>query len=494
MKRFIVMAANMLAIAAFALIAVSCGDEESKDTAEISSVTVAPYRHTLRKGDTKILTATLLPLNCVKETVAWSSSDPNIATVSSTGEITGEVMGTGVGTAIVTASTSNGKTAACELTVMSIPLAGVTITPESAELVEGQKFQLTVEITTEPPTDYVFVPVWSSGNPAVATVSETGEVTAVSAGTATVTVIVEDLSASVEITVIPVVPLTGFTLSPGSKVTCFSGATIQFEAAPIPANTTEFAPVWTSSNSAVADISETGLLTTHIVGTTTVTVTSGNISKTVEVSVVSSAEGFFHGANAYWQFDDPLDFTKATIGRPLEAAGSGFTAVDGGVRVGIGSYFRAHHGIAANGGGNRVNEYTVLFDYRLTELTGGVWYGLIQTDLSNSGDSDIWIDSSNGRIGCEDRYSGNGAIPIENVNYHRIVVAVKLPEYKIYVDGVLVLNTTIGIDNERRSLDTNGVLFFADASGWDTDIDVSNIIVWDRALSESEVTALGGVE
>jgi hypothetical protein len=224
--------------------------------------------------------------------------------------------------------------------------------------------------------------------------------------------------------------------------------------------------------------------------------------KALSEAEVSSLGGVDEGekpllsVKAYWQFDDPSDFTKATTGQPLEAAGTGFTAVDGGVRVGIGSYYTARHGIAANGGGNRVNEYTVMFDYKLTELTGGVWYGLIQTDLNNSGDNDIWIDSSSGQIGCGDTgYSSGGAVPIENANYHRIVVSVKLPEYyKIYVDGVLKLNAASGTDNNRRSLDPNGVLLFADASGWDTDIDISNVAVWDRALSETEVTALGGVE
>ncbi|MDR2041112.1 MAG: Ig-like domain-containing protein, partial [Tannerella sp.] len=144
------------------------------------------------------LTATVLPDNATDKTVPWSSSHPDVATVSETGLVTA----VSEGTATITATTQNGeRTASCEVTVTvpTIPVASVTLDITEATLEVGVTQQLTATVFPENATDKTVS--WSSSHPDVATVSETGLVTAVSEGTATITATSGEQSDICEVTV-----------------------------------------------------------------------------------------------------------------------------------------------------------------------------------------------------------------------------------------------------------------------------------------------------
>jgi len=67
-------------------------------------------------GEKAYLYAEIVPYNATDKTVKWASHNTNIATVESNGTITAKAKGT----AIITASTNNGKSAACVVTVTDI--------------------------------------------------------------------------------------------------------------------------------------------------------------------------------------------------------------------------------------------------------------------------------------------------------------------------------------------------------------------------------------
>jgi hypothetical protein len=394
--------ASMLAIATFAMMIISCGDEESSSKVELPPLKVTPSTLSLLVGDKGTVGANLAP-------VTWSSSATSVVSVDAA---SGEVTALALGTATITASTTDGQSSTCSVTVNPVNVANISITPRTA---------------------------------------------------------------SIEI-----------------------DSTVQLTATPTPENVTVFEPVWTSSNKTVASVSETGLVTGLFEGTTTITVTAGGVSQSIEVTVFAAGESLLQIVKGLWTFDNPYDPTEAVVGQPLQPMGAydGFIPDAGSLTIKKGSYGKILHGISPNGGGSRVNEYTFLIDCKLTQLTGGAWYGLIQTNLDNTDNNDIWINTSNGQIGCGDiEYSGDNGFPIENSNFHRVVVVAQLPTtYSIYVDGIRQLSATPSIDDVRRSLSADGVLLFADNEGSDTDIVVSTVAIWDKALNAQQIASLGDAE
>jgi hypothetical protein len=193
-----------------------------------------------------------------------------------------------------------------------------------------------------------------------------------------------------------------------------------------------------------------------------------------------------------WQFP-ASNILAANIGADLESKGAGIASVPGpdgssAVTVPLGSYFLAKHGITPVGT-KRVNDYTLLFDYR--QPATGKWYTFYQTDLTNSNDGEAFIRPNNG-LGVG---SYSPTIP-EDLGWHRLVITCKLPDfYRYYIDGEFwfELGTSSLTVDDRFSLDVGGVLIFCDESGEDADIDVAEITIWDQALTDAEVATIGKV-
>lgn len=91
-------------------------------TTLVTDITISQSTADMLIGNTLQLTATVSPDNATNPSVAWSSSNPVIATVNDTGLVTAK----NAGTAIITASTLDGTdlNATCQLTVYSKPVMG----------------------------------------------------------------------------------------------------------------------------------------------------------------------------------------------------------------------------------------------------------------------------------------------------------------------------------------------------------------------------------
>jgi len=143
---------------------------------------------TVAVGKTTQLTATVTPTS--DKVSSWDSSNKSIATVSTAGLVTGVA----VGTATITAKTGAGATGTTTITVTS---AGVVLSG-TATVAAGKTTQLTATVT--PTSDKVSS--WDSSNKSIATVSTTGLVTGVAAGTTVITVMTSNGSkATITITV-----------------------------------------------------------------------------------------------------------------------------------------------------------------------------------------------------------------------------------------------------------------------------------------------------
>ncbi len=112
--------------------------------------------------------------------LTWSSSNKKVVAVDAA---TGTLTALKKGTATITAKTSGGLKDTCKITVSAAP-TGLTLSPSAVKLsAGGMKFQLAANVTGVSAADVSF----SSSNPAVATVSNDGVITTVSAGKATIT-------------------------------------------------------------------------------------------------------------------------------------------------------------------------------------------------------------------------------------------------------------------------------------------------------------------
>ena len=168
----------------------------------VSGVSLNKAAATLKEGGQEQLTATVAPSDATYKTVAWASSDSTIATVSASGL----VKGMRVGTADITVTTQDGgKTATCAVTVTPIAVTSVSLSKSATTLKEGGQEQLAATVLPSNATNKTVT--WASSSTAIATVSSSGLVTAVSTGTAEITVTTQDgnYKATCAVTVVPMV-------------------------------------------------------------------------------------------------------------------------------------------------------------------------------------------------------------------------------------------------------------------------------------------------
>lgn len=200
----------------------------------------------------------------------------------------------------------------------------------------------------------------------------------------------------------------------------------------------------------------------------------------------------------WWTFDVPTHLTQAATGNDLVLQGShsavsGPATGNGAVNIGVGSFYRCYHDIAPNGGSSSyVNEFSILIDFRVSQLNR--WYTFFQTNINNANDGDCFINPT-GNIGVgATGYSSYSIVPNE---WYRLVVSVDLgTSYNYYLDGQLLHQGVNQAPDGRFSLNStlngNQILFFADDNGEDNPIDVAQIRIYDRPLSSAEVQQLGG--
>ena len=158
--------------------------------AQVDSISVQPIAYTitlnrtdinLEVGDIMSLYAAVSPVvNNITHTINWTSSNPDVVSVNSIGEVTALAAGTATITASLNAEDATPAT--CVVNVTNIAYT-ITLSHSEIELAESEAVRLAATVT--PASDEPIQ--WTSSNPAVATVDATGLVEAVSLGTAIIT-------------------------------------------------------------------------------------------------------------------------------------------------------------------------------------------------------------------------------------------------------------------------------------------------------------------
>ncbi len=297
-----------------ATITVTTDDGGYTDTCEITveqkvtGVSLDIRNATLGLGakDTLQLIAMIEPSDADEQGMTWSSSDTAIATVNSTGLVTAVK----IGTATITVTTDDGGyTDTCEITVaQGVTSVSLDIASGTLILDDGDTSNDTVQLTaTVEPSDAANPNItWSSSDETIATVDTTGLVTALRAGTATITVITDDggyIDTS-EITVEQRVTgvsldITNTALILGDGDT--SNDTVQLTETVEPSDADNQGVIWTSSNEAVATVDSSGLVTGVSSGNAIITVTAegGNTAQTIVTVTRKSYTPYTPSTNAY---------------------------------------------------------------------------------------------------------------------------------------------------------------------------------------------------
>src|SRR5205823_6518767 len=145
----------------------------------VATVTVSPATPSVTAGQTVQLSATMKDANgstLTGRTVTWASN-ANVATVTNNGLVTGMTAGS----ATITA-TSEGQNGTSTVTVSSVPVASVTVSPSAPTVTVGQTVQLSATMKDANSNTLTGrTATWATSSAAVATVSASGLVTAVTA-------------------------------------------------------------------------------------------------------------------------------------------------------------------------------------------------------------------------------------------------------------------------------------------------------------------------
>ena len=174
-------------------------------------------------GESTTLSAKFSPTKVTNNTVTWTSSNNSVATVTSAGKVTGKGNGNVTITASMKGANKTTITATHEMTVGTPAATGVQLDKSSVTLGYGKTTQLTATVNPKYSRQDV---TWSSNNTTVATVSNSGLVTAKSiAGKATITATSVDggFTASCQITVKEVVGTTVMIYMCGADLESESG-------------------------------------------------------------------------------------------------------------------------------------------------------------------------------------------------------------------------------------------------------------------------------
>jgi uncharacterized protein YjdB len=261
---------------------------QSTPPVPVATVTVGPVNPTVLVDGTVQLTATLRSSTgavLTGRTITWETSASATATVGAT---TGLVRGVAAGTVTITAR-SEGQAGSTTVTVQLPPVASITVTPATPSILTGATTQLTATLRDAGGAVLTGRTVtWETSAGGTATVSGSGLVTGVAAGTATITARSEGQSGSTVVTVqAPPAPVATITLAPPTA-TINVNATQQLTPTLRDAQNnvlTGRTVTWETSAAGTATVSTSGLVRGVAAGTVTITARSEGQAGTATITV-----------------------------------------------------------------------------------------------------------------------------------------------------------------------------------------------------------------
>ena len=255
----------------------TCTIKVNKKVIDVTAITLDKTAIELTEGEIATLTATIAPSDATDKTVTWTTSDKSVATVDN-----GVVTAISAGTTTITAKAGEYK-ATCTITVNKkvIDVTAITLDKTALELTEGETSTLIATVSPNNATDKTIT--WTTSDKSIATV-DNGIVTAISAGTTTITAKVGNFTTTCTVTVKkPFIEVTGITLDK-STVLLTEGGSTTLTATILPSDATDKNVEWTSSDTNKAIVDD-GVVTAISAGIVTITAKAGEFTATCKVTV-----------------------------------------------------------------------------------------------------------------------------------------------------------------------------------------------------------------
>ncbi len=267
-----------------AFLSCSKDDDPVQTTIAVTAVTISEGdTYAMTVGDSHTFRATVSPSDATDKSITWSSS---ASTVLSIDAQSGEAEALADGRATVTAQAGE-VTATIEVTIAAaiIAVESVTISPATVEaLLPEEQVQLTATVAPDNATDKSVV--WESLHPAIATVDQTGLVTAVAEGEATIRATAGEAMATIEVTIAAAtIAVESVTISPATVEALLPEEQVQLTATVAPDNATDKSVVWESLHPAIATVDQTGLVTAIAEGEATIRAAAGEVSDEIVITV-----------------------------------------------------------------------------------------------------------------------------------------------------------------------------------------------------------------
>lgn len=266
-----------------------CGNKETKCRVKVipkqfaTSISLDKETITLYPSQCDSLIAQVLPENTTEKSVEWKSNNTYVATVDNNGK----VMAKSPGETTITASTKDGSklNATCSV-IVGAYVNQIYLTSKTTYI--GDSIQLSA--TVYPNNALNKSLSWHSNNPEIATVDQNGLVHGISLGYATITATANDgsgVSASCSVTVKAYVESitldqTNFELYPNDVK--------QLTATVLPVFASDQYIRWSSSDTFIASVSSSGLVTGKHPGTAIITAKSNdgsNVTANCTVTVMT---------------------------------------------------------------------------------------------------------------------------------------------------------------------------------------------------------------
>lgn len=270
-----------------ALLGSGCRVSDTHVPTPVDSVVVTPQTLALAVGGSGALVAEASDGagNVLRDRrIVWASANPAIATVADNGVVTGVSAGL-----VDIAATSEGKSGISRVNVAALPpsVATVRIVPNQVDVfVAGATTLVATPYDSKGAAIGGRTVVWTTNNASVASISQNGTVTGMVPGTAVITAVIDGVTGNASVSV-RLVPVSKVAVSPSSvSVDAGKSKTLAATLTDASGNVlTNRVVTWSSSNTQIAIVTQSGVVTGVRSGTVVITATSEGKFGTASVQV-----------------------------------------------------------------------------------------------------------------------------------------------------------------------------------------------------------------